>query len=89
MAYKKTSNAKMWKPLTSSSPIMQPLIRGSAMGDRFPKVVANGEFAFSSRGSRIPWKSGYMCRSFVNSVRVSTCLSMRSFSSVSSRTWEM
>jgi hypothetical protein len=72
--------------LASSSPTMEPRMRGSAMGDLFPVVITLRSISTSGAEKCEPWKSGYKCKSFVNSVSVSAPFSTLSFSRVSWRT---
>ena len=72
--------------LASSSPTMEPRMRGSAMGDLFPAVITLRFTSTSGTEKCEPWKSGYKCKSFVNSVSVSAPCSTLSFSKVSWRT---
>jgi hypothetical protein len=72
--------------LASSSPTMEPRMRGSAMGDLFPVVITLRSISTSGTEKCEPWKSGYKCKSFVNSVSVSAPFSTLSFSRVSWRT---
>lgn len=75
---------------TNSAPTMDPRMRESAMGDLFPEYQRGGQGIYNWGGDDdgIPWKSGYICRSFVSSVRLSTPCSILSFSNVSWRTVE-
>lgn len=64
---------------------MDPFILGSAMGDLFP-IKVHIKDCLLNDALCLPWKSGYICKSFVSSVKLSVPLWSLSASRILSRT---